>query len=102
MLLFCLKSVSWTGNELTGDDVENCENLQQALPRVVIRRTQVAKKKWKLLARFSPTKENRVHQTKTDKGGFSPAVFRSRIEPKTPVTELFVAFVFFFLWRNLC
>ena len=37
---------------------------QQALPRVVIHRTQVAKKKWKLRARFSPTKENRVHQTK--------------------------------------
>ena len=70
MLLFCLKSVSWTGNELAGDDVENCENLQQALTRVVIHRTQVAKKKWKLLARFSPTKESRVHQTKTDKGGF--------------------------------
>ena len=31
-----------------------------------------------------PTKENRVHQTKistkTDKDGFSPAVFRSRLE----------------------
>ena len=26
MLLFCLKSVPWTGNELAGDDVENCEN----------------------------------------------------------------------------
>ena len=24
--LFCLKSVPWTGNELAGDDVENCEN----------------------------------------------------------------------------
>ena len=28
MLLFCLKSVPWTGNELAGDDVENCENYQ--------------------------------------------------------------------------
>ena len=26
MLLFCLKSVPWTGNELAGDDVENFEN----------------------------------------------------------------------------
>ena len=26
MLLFCLKSVPWTGNKLEGDDVENCEN----------------------------------------------------------------------------
>ena len=25
---FCLKSVSCTGNELAGDDVENCENSQ--------------------------------------------------------------------------
>ena len=51
--------------------------LQQAQTRVVIHRTQVAKKKWKLRARFSPTKEDRVHQTKistkTDKGGFSPS-----------------------------
>ena len=26
VLLFCLKSVQWTGNELAGDDEENCEN----------------------------------------------------------------------------
>ena len=26
MLLYCLKSVPRTGNELAGDDVENCEN----------------------------------------------------------------------------
>ena len=38
--------------------------LQQALPRVVIHRTPVIKKKWKLQVRFSATKENRVHQTK--------------------------------------
>ena len=72
-------------------------DVYQALPRVVIHRTQVAKNKWKLLARFSPTKENRVHQTKistkTDKGGSSPAVFRSRIEQKTPVTEYLVFWV---------
>ena len=58
--------------------------LQQPLMRVVIHRTQVAKKKWKLRVRFSPTKEDRMHQTKistkTDKGDFSPAVSRSRLE----------------------
>ena len=68
--------------------------LQQALPRVAIHRTQVVEKKWKLRVRFSPTKENRVHQTKistkTDKHGLSPAVFRSRLEQKTPVTECLV------------
>ena len=26
VLLFCRESVPWTGNELAGDDVENCEN----------------------------------------------------------------------------
>ena len=32
-LLFCLIStiVPWTGNELAGDDVENCENSQLTL-----------------------------------------------------------------------
>ena len=64
--------------------------LQQALPRVVIRRTQVAKRKWKLRARFSPTKENCVHQTKisteTDKGGFSLTVFQVKTRKKIPVT----------------
>ena len=34
--------------------------LQQALPRVLIHRTQVVKKEWKLRGRFSPTKENRI------------------------------------------
>ena len=29
--LFCLKSVPWIGNELAGDDVENCENSQLTL-----------------------------------------------------------------------
>ena len=65
--------------------------LQQALPRVVIHLTKEAKKKWKLRARFSPTKENREHQTKistkSDKSGFSSAVFRSRLEQQTPVTK---------------
>ena len=61
---------------------------QQAPPRVVIHRTHVAKKKWKLRARFSPTKENREHQTK-----ISSAVFRSRLEQKTPVTEYLVCCV---------
>ena len=31
VLLFCLKSVPWTGNEVAGDDVENCENSQLTL-----------------------------------------------------------------------
>ena len=26
VLLFCRESVLWTGNELAGDDAENCEN----------------------------------------------------------------------------
>ena len=68
--------------------------LQQPLTRVVIHRTQVAKKKWKLRVRFSPTKEDRVHQTKistkTGKGGFSPAVSRSRLQQKTSFTEYLV------------
>ena len=72
--------------------------LQQALPRVVINRTQVVDKKWKLRVRFSPKKENRVHQTKiltkTDKDGFSPAVFKSRLEQKLPVNECLVCCVF--------
>ena len=73
---------------------------QQALPRVVIHRTQVAEKKWKLRARFSLMKENRVHQTKistkTDKSGFSPAVFRSWLDKKTPTTEYLFCSVFVF------
>ena len=28
MLLCCLKSVLWTGNESAGDDVQHCENFQ--------------------------------------------------------------------------
>ena len=28
VLLFCFKSVPWTGNELAGYDVENCESSQ--------------------------------------------------------------------------
>ena len=28
MLLICLESVSWTGNELADDDIENCGNFQ--------------------------------------------------------------------------
>ena len=51
-------------------------------------------KEWKLRVRFSPTKENRVHQTKistkTDKDGFSPSAFRSRLEHKTTVSEFLV------------
>ena len=56
--------------------------LQQVLARVVIHRTQVlVEKKWKLRVRFSPARENRLHQTKisanADKRGFSPAVVSS-------------------------
>ena len=60
----------------------------------MIHRAQAVGKKWKLRVRFSPTKENRAHQmkisTKTEKDGFSPAVFRSRLEQKIPVTECLV------------
>ena len=38
-------------------------------------------------------KENRVHSTRTDLDGFSPAVFRSRLEQKIPVTECLVCCV---------
>ena len=31
VLLFYLKNVPWAGNELAGDDVENCENSQLTL-----------------------------------------------------------------------
>ena len=69
-------------------------NLQQVPPRVLLHRTQVVEKKWKLRLWFSPTKANRVHQTKvstkTDKDGFSRAVFRSRLEQKAPITECLI------------
>ena len=47
-----------------------------------------------------------MHQTristKTDKDGFSPAVFRSKLEQKIPVTECYSdVFLFCFLMRNL-
>ena len=60
----------------------------------MIHRTQIIKKKWTLRQRFSSTKENRVHQTqismKTDKDGFSPAVFKSRLDQKNPVIQCLV------------
>ena len=65
---------------------------QQALPRVLANRTQVVKKKYKLRARFSPTKENRVQQTKistkTDGDGCSHAVFRPRLEQNPPLLNV--------------
>ena len=68
--------------------------LQRALPRVVIHRTQVIKKEWTLRLRFSPTKENRVHQTKistkTDKDSFSPAMFKSKLEQENLIIECLV------------
>ena len=82
-------------------------DLQQALPRV-LSRTQVVKKKWKLLVQFSPTKESHVHQTKiwtkADKDGSSTAVFRSRLEQKSPVTECLaccVCVLFFFFYKEI-
>ena len=72
----------------------------------MIHRTQVIKKKWTLRQRFSSTKENRVHQTqismKTDKDGFSPVVFKSRLDQKNPVIQCLVCcFCVLFLMRNL-
>ena len=68
--------------------------LQQALPRVVINRTQVVDKKWKLRVQSSPTKENRVHQT---------AVFKSGLEQKLRVTECLVCCVcvLFFMAKSV-
>ena len=67
-----------------------------------------SKKKWKLLVLFSPTKESHVHQTKiwtkADKDGSSTAVFRSRLEQKSPVTECLVCCVcvlFFFFYEEI-
>ena len=41
--------------------------------------------------------------TKTGKHGFSPAAFRSRLEQKSPLLNVFfLEFVFCFPWRNLC
>ena len=81
--------------------------LQQALPRVLIDRTLVEKKKWKLPVRFSPTKENRMHQTKTsnktDHDGFSPAVFRSRLEQQLPLLKVFslLSLCFFSMTKHM-
>ena len=69
---------------------------QQALPIALTLRTQVVKRKWKFGVLFNPTKENRVNQTKistkTDRDGFSRAVFRSRLDEKTPVIERLVCY----------
>ena len=54
-----------------------------------------SRRRWKLremeVARMvQPFEENRVYETKiltkTDKDGFSPAVFRSKLEQKIPVS----------------
>ena len=72
--------------------------IQKALPKVVIHRTQVVEKKWKLRVRFSPTKENRAHQTnismKTDKRRF----LAYGVPDKIPITKYLVCCVcvFFF------
>ena len=56
--------------------------------------TGVVEKRCKLQARFSLQKENCVRQTKistkTDRDGLLPAVFRSRLGQKIPVTECLV------------
>ena len=48
--------------------------------------TSHSSSKEEMEVRFSPSKENRVNQTKmsskSDKDGFSPAVFRSKLWPK--------------------
>ena len=82
--------------------------LEKILLRVVIHRTRVLEKKRKLRVPFSPsTNRNRVHRTKistkTDKDGFSHAVFRSRLEQKIPATEyLGCCFrVLFFLAKSM-
>ena len=82
--------------------------LEKIILRVVIHRTRVVEKKRKLRVPFSPsTNRNRVHRTKistkTDKDGFSHAVFRSRLEQKIPATEyLGCCFrVLFFLAKSM-
>ena len=82
--------------------------LEKILLRVVIHCTRVVEKKRKLRVPFSPsTNRNRVHRTKistkTDKDGFSHAVFRSRLEQKIPATEyLGCCFrVLFFLAKSM-
>ena len=49
------------------------------------------KEEMEVASTVKPYEGDRVHQTKistkTDKDGFSLAVFRSRLEQKTPVTE---------------
>ena len=67
--------------------------IQQALPKVVIFRTQVVEKKWKLRVRFSPTKENCAHQTnistKTDKRRF----LAYGVQDKIPIPKYLVCCV---------
>ena len=62
----------------------------------MIHRTQVVEEKWRSCEYGSAPKKI---LTKTDKDGFSPAVFRSSLEQKIPVTEylglLRLCFVFY-------
>ena len=66
---------------------EESTYLQQALPRVVIHRTQAVKKRWNR-STIQPYEEEprasneNFQSTKSDKDGFSPAVVRSRLEQK--------------------
>ena len=58
--------------------------LQQTLPRVLTHHTQVAKTKWKLQIRFSPTKENRVLVRRFLSCGVEVKIGTKK---KTPVTK---------------
>ena len=73
--LFCLKSVPWTSNELADNDVEKCEK-SSLTPTKSPTSLLLLLKLW---VRFSPKKENPVHQTKistkTDKDSFSLKVY---------------------------
>ena len=106
MLLFCPSSVPWTGNELAADEVQNCENSQLTLTNLSqlcvppsVSSTEScdtsyssSREEMEVASTVQPIwRTNRVHQTKisrmTDKDSFSPAVFRSRLQQKIPVTE---------------
>ena len=115
MLLFCLKSVPWTNNELAGDDEENCENSQLTLKNPLISCNFVSVSletllkscpitmstllSWKYgsaIRRRTAWMKRRFRRRVTD--GFSLAVFRSRLWWKTPVTACLVCCVCFFFF----
>ena len=85
VLLFCLLSVPWTGNELAGIDVENCET-SQLTPTLIPSRIMLfcISQRWITLEIMF---DSNVYLS------FLPAVFRSRLEQKTSVTECLVCCV---------